>query len=477
MNKELQALTEQRHAESVRVRQAVLEAWNPTIERAEQFFSKETGKSWTPWMKQQIAQVLENSVLDSTTRGVRRVLSETTSGDGVDFLGVQLPIVMALLPSSVLSEVMVIQALERRTGSVFFANINAGQAKGSIAAGATLVSSKTGITNTAPYTQYPTEFVTNEGQGTGTSGTLAYTSVVRGSLLLVRGTEVMTDAGDGTLTSSESSGGTGTINYDTGEWTVTDWIGTGTILASYTYNFDKISNGVPEIDLGMSSEAITARDFPLRAKFSISAAIDFEKAHGQNLESLLSKWCGEYVKFAVDRYGIQLIVNAAEAGGATSPGTFSAVPGSGQEFVFRAYELNRYIEQGSNNITEATLRGQASYIIAGNNVATVIKALSDRGFKRAGDLNSGMITGPRVIGTLDGRTVIQDPLVNKNKYYLGWKGDEIVNASSVWCPYVPFYTTPTVTLSDLIAQKGFYSASGFKVVNSKLLCAADISGI
>jgi len=171
MNKEIQSLTEQRFAAGQAQRDAVLEAWTPTIDKASEFFTKETGKTISPWMRKQIAQVMENSVLDAKARGMHSIF-ETTVGTDISYLGVQLPIVMALLPSSVLPEIMVVQAMERRIAQVFFANINAGTTKGSITKGDPLVSSRTGMSNTTAVKQYPSEFVTNEPQGTSTSGTL-----------------------------------------------------------------------------------------------------------------------------------------------------------------------------------------------------------------------------------------------------------------------------------------------------------------
>jgi hypothetical protein len=80
------------------------------------------------------------------------------------------------------------------------------------------------------------------GSGTGSevnfSGTLAHYPVCVGSLEITDGTETFTDNGDGTLTGS--AGGTGTIDYDTGDWDVTfaspPASGTDNITADYNYS-------------------------------------------------------------------------------------------------------------------------------------------------------------------------------------------------------------------------------------------------
>jgi hypothetical protein len=52
------------------------------------------------------------------------------------------------------------------------------------------------------------------------------------------------------------------------------------------------SNGVPQVNINVASSVITAEDFPLRANFTLGAAIDLEKAHGLNLEDELVKYLG-----------------------------------------------------------------------------------------------------------------------------------------------------------------------------------------
>lgn len=179
-----------------------------------------------------------------------------------------------MLPSLALDVVATTQALDRRTGSIFYFDLETGTAKGtSVSSGETLISSKTGHTSTEAYRKYATASVDNESAGTSTSGTLHYASAVAGTLTLVRGTETFSDNGDGTLSSDYSEGGTGTINYATGEWAVTAWNGTGTIYASYWYNYDKATtDGVPEVNVSVTSESVKALDFPLRAKYSMNAA-------------------------------------------------------------------------------------------------------------------------------------------------------------------------------------------------------------
>jgi len=79
-----------------------------------------------------------------------------------------------------------------------------------------------------------------------------------------------------------------------------------------------------------------------------------------------------------------------------------------------------------------------------------------------------------VIGDLDGRPVVQNPFKAKNYYTLGFRGPSYLYAGFIYCPYIPLFTTPTLITSDLMAQKGFLSSAGFKVINAGLFCQGKI---
>ena len=71
----------------------------------------------------------------------------------------------------------------------------------------------------------------------GMSGTLDFYPFDSGTLVMTSGSHTYTDDGNGTL-ESDQSGYSGTIDYDTGAWTVTGWLGGGSgtkATAEYVY--------------------------------------------------------------------------------------------------------------------------------------------------------------------------------------------------------------------------------------------------
>lgn len=235
---------------------------------------------------------MENALLEGGVKSQSK-LFETTDSSAISFLGIQLPVIAALLPSLVLNKLAVTQALDRRSGAVFYLDVKYGQAKGAVTSASTMMSSTTGHSRTAAGRTYASVRVTGE-TITSTSGTLAYTPVTLGTVVLTNGTETFTDAvTPGTLVSSISGGHSGTVTTG-GVWTVTGWSGSGAQTATYKYDYQTMTGTtqVPEVNIGVSSSTVTAEDFPLRANFTLGAAIDLEKAHGLNLEDELVKYLG-----------------------------------------------------------------------------------------------------------------------------------------------------------------------------------------
>lgn len=479
----LQEVVKQRLEAIVEQRRRLVESWSPYINAVDAYLQKTEGRKTTELEKQNIAQCLENALVESGLRHRSKIFEagETTSSD-IAFLGVQLPVIAALLPSLVLNKIAIVQALDRRQGAVFYLDVQYGSDKGSLSEGGTLIGAKTGHANTLAARRYATELVYGETLGsagaTDYSGTLSYYPVKAGSVVITDGVETFTDDGNGNLVTDQSGGTDGTINYTTGAYSVSFKSATSTApYANYQYYYERATGGVPKVKIHLTSSTIAAMDFPLRAEYTLGAAIDLEKAHGLVLENEVVKYLGGEIKFEIDHYGIEQIVDAAEgADAATSFGTWTATPSNGQEWIWKRYELIDRIIYGSNNIFAKTLRAVATFIIAGNNAARVIRQL-DGHFKPIAGLQKLTPTGPVEIGELDGLTVIQDPFIDQNKLYLGYKGDNVLMAGFIYAPYIPLLATPTLLTADLKAQKGFLSAAGFKVINPGMYTYGQISGL
>ena len=429
--------------------------------------------------KDNLAQVLENAM--QYTMGSNGQILETTTAGNIAFLGIQLKVITALLPSLVLNDIANVQALDRRQGAVFYLDVKTGQAKGDLAINSTLIGAKTGHLDTTSAQQYAMSIVTNETVGAAGSTayalvTAAYKPIIAGTMVITDGVETFTDDGLGHLVTNLTAGSNGTIDYTTGIYSVTFHSTTTTApKASYQYNYELASNGVPQVNINLTAETLTAIDFKLKALYSLAAAMDLEKAHGLNLESEIIKFLGGEIKHEIDHYGVNLMYQASKGALAADPvGAWDASVGLGQEWVWKKYQFIDRIILGSNNIFAKTLRGVASFILCGNNVARVIRQLKPDFVE---DKIPAVPTGPHKIGTLNGLTVVQDPFLPTNEYTLGFKGDSYLYAGFLLAPYIPLLATPTLVTGDTIAQKGFMSSMAYKVINPGLFTFGSVSNL
>lgn len=474
-------LLESRMAASVAAQAKLTEAWAPII-NASEAYAKKSGKDLSAHHKHMIAQCCENALMAAGSAKKSR-LFETTDSSNIDFLGIQLPIIAALIPSTVLDKIAITQALDRRSGAIFYLDAQYAQAKGSISAASTMMSAKTGHNSTIGGRRYASVRVYHEtvsgGGSQAKTGTLAYLPYVVGSLTITDGTETFTDDGLGALVSDASGGVNGTISAG-GVWSVVFATTPGaSIYLDYKYNYEtKTTSAIPEVNFDLVAETVTAEDFPLMARYTLAAALDLEKAHGINLEDEVVKYLGGEVRFTMDHLGIDLINDASVATGcATSPGTFSATPSTGEPWIWKKYSFVDFVEKANQNIIAKTLRMQCTFLIVGNDGARIIRQLQPN-FKPAAGLEGITPTGPYELGSLDGRVVIHDPLITTSQVIFGWKGDSLIQGAFLFAPYIPLMTTPTlITATDLKAQKGFLSSAAYKVINNGAFCRGTISGL
>ncbi len=463
----------------------LVNAWKPFISAVDKYLQKTADREMNCHEKRNVAQCLENSVLDSGLKS-RAKLFEATTEDNISFLGVQLPVIAALLPSLVLNDVAVVQALDRRIGGVFYLDVKNASAKGRVAVDDNMLSATTGHATSKSGRRYAMAFVEKE-QISVTDSTVTGTVAYAPGLLQLDQLTIVDVSGNVVATSTSAgvisgTGVTGTITA-AGVYSITfSALGSVTHFINYFYQYDlpvdsnNDRDGVPQVDIAVRQETVTAIDFPLRSIYSLGASLDLQKAHGINLESEIVKYLGGEIKFTIDQYGLDLIDEAStSAGSATDPTDWDAQVQSGQEWLWKKHEIEDRFEEASNNIFTKTLRAVGTFIHAGNNVARVIRQLPQ--FKPVGGGSKAVPTGPMKIGELAGRTVIQNPFKSTNIYTMGYRGDQYLMAGFVYAPYIPLFATPTLITSDLMAQKGFLSAAGFKVINAGMFNEGEITNL
>lgn len=212
----------------------------------------------------------------------------------------------------VLNDIASVQALDRRTGSVFYMDVQYGSDKGNITSGDTMLSSLTGHNRTSNGRKYASTLIEGEAITGSEDGvvagtyTLAYAPGVDVTTSRRSSPEkaiVLKDA-DGTVYASDNNSFSGSATEHAGTLKTSANVEVGTVRADgvvtlsgaapssggyyidYSYQYDLPvddygnRDGVPEANIAMAQSVVTAIDFPIRSKYSLGAAIDVQKAHG-----------------------------------------------------------------------------------------------------------------------------------------------------------------------------------------------------
>lgn len=488
MGLDVRKLAESRKAELERRQKEAMLRWKPYIDIVEKF-KKEQGQELYEYQKANIAQCCDNLFDFFVLNRMNGMISEATTSDAIAFARQMLPTIPALLPSLVADHVSVVQAIDRPQAQVYFMNIKAATTKGEITAGDQLIGAKVGHASSEAARLYASDHVINELLATGDGKTLVFGPITVARKPIVAGTVKVThtqggvvitdgaDDGAGNITGTNIAAGT--VNYNTGVISITFTAapdnGTPILLSSYRFVVEKDTAGIGGLDLEVVSENVDAMVFPLKLNYTVFAAINLQKIHGMVLADEGMKFATQEIRFAIDQIVLKYALAAAQGlGGATTPGTFNATVGSGQEWVWRMHELKRYISKGSANIFAKTLRAAGNVIVAGINVFSIIEQLPE--FKSAAGIGTKPPAGPYVAGTLGSRLVICNPFFNANDYVILFRGDNYLFAGLIFAPYVPLYSTDPVTLADLTTQRGFMSQAAVKVINPGMFCYANITG-
>jgi len=344
---------------------------------------------------------------------------------------------------------------------VFYLDFTYGQSKGSINQGESVFSSVTGPSSNMFYSSEDIEGeVIGVGAATVFSAVASYLPVVPGSFKVTADTIEGVDNGSGTISGTGIS--SGTINYATGAIAITysNPVSAGVyVTIDYRTDFEARGENIGQIDINLTSSPVVARARALRGRWSLIAAQNLQSQFGLNADVEATTAIAETIKQEIDRE----IIRDLQVHALSGTITFSKTPPS-PELSFTEHKLNledKFVD-GSNLVFRATKRALTNWIVGGTDVTGIVQTLP--GF-RAESLPSG--SGVRRIGQYKQWAIYSDPFMTPGDYVMGYKGTSFFEAGYVYASYIPFVTTPTVTLDDLVSRKGMITQYGKKVVNGR----------
>lgn len=383
-----------------------------------------------------------------------------------------LPMVRAIFPNLILQDLVSVQPMDGPTSLIFWMKFLYGKTKGSAIAGQDMLENLV--------EDYASEQIDAEVLNTGTGGTSNYTGTLQwtpvqpGTLVIVAGAQTVTDDGNGNLI-GDTQAGNNTIDYTTGAYDVNFASNVGAavdIVAAYKFDMEANINQ-PEVDMTLVSKPIKAEPMTLIARWSEYAQQDLMKLHGESAEANLFKAQGAEIKAMIERRVIAQIIRNAKLTGST----WSSAPGTGisqldhyQSFVTRLIE-------NSNQIYGATKRAYGNWMVASLEVCNVVEALAATGrFVPDMDANPST-TGPHYIGRLDNRwAVYKDPLRASNTYVMGYRNtDNMYEVGCVYSPYILLFASPLVQREHFANARGLGSRYASDVVDGNFYLNGSIS--
>ena len=214
---------------------------------------------------------------------------------------------------------------------------------------------------------------------------------------------------------------------------------------------------IPEINVQMKSETISAKTRKLKAQWTPEFAQDLNAYHSLDAEAELTGMLSEYISLEIDLEILDMLIENAQTVANWSAQIGNQINAAGTAFVSNtagAYynqmswfqTLGIKLQAVSNKIHQLTLRGGANFLVCSPTVATILESIP--GF--AADTDGAADTmkyafGVQKIGALNSRyKVYKNPYMTENAILLGFRGNQFLECGAVYAPYVPLIMTPLV---------------------------------
>lgn len=251
------------------------------------------------------------------------------------------------------------------------------------------------------------------------------------------------------------------------------------VVFNPVFESDFSTDIIPEIDIKVSSVAVTADGRKLKAKWTPELAQDLNAYHNLDAEVELTQILSEQIAIDIDREILSQLLTGGT--GATmywsrKPGDFVKKltgVGTGGSFTGTVREWYETLVETcidvANTIHRKTLRGAANFMVVSPDVATILE--STVLYKPSLSLDpkeTQFSLGIEKVGSLNNRfTVYKDPYFPRNQILIGYKGSTFLETGFVYAPYVPLIVTPTIFApDDFTPRKGVMTRYAKKMVRS-----------
>jgi hypothetical protein len=251
---------------------------------------------------------------------------------------------------------------------------------------------------------------------------------------------------------------------------------------------------IPEINVKMQSQAITAKTKKLKAVWTPEFAQDLAAYQNIDAEAELTNVMSEYISMEIDLEILDMLIEDAAA----STEYWSAINNtvynpSSNAFAAAATSQAFYNTQGqwfqtlgtkiqkvSNKIHQLTLRGGANFLVTSPTVATILESIPGFASTNNGEADQMEYAfGVQKIGTVNGRyKVYKNPYMTENLILMGYRGTQFLETGAVFAPYIPLIMTPLVYDPDTFTpRKGLLTRYAKKMLRPEFYGKIYINGL
>jgi hypothetical protein len=251
---------------------------------------------------------------------------------------------------------------------------------------------------------------------------------------------------------------------------------------------------IPEINVKMQSQAITAKTKKLKAVWTPEFVQDLAAYQNIDAEAELTNIMSEYISMEIDLEILDMLIEDAAAGTEYwSVVNNTVITGSGAGAVPTTLASGYYNTQGqwfqtlgtkiqklSNRIHQLTLRGGANFIVTSPTVATVLESIPGFASTSNGEAEQMEYAfGVQKVGSVNGRyKVYKNPYLTENLILMGYKGSQFLETGAVFAPYIPMIMTPLVYDPDTFTpRKGLLTRYAKKMLRPEFYAKIYVNGL
>jgi hypothetical protein len=254
---------------------------------------------------------------------------------------------------------------------------------------------------------------------------------------------------------------------------------------------------IPEINIKMQSQAITAKTKKLKAVWTPEFAQDLNAYQNIDAEAELTNIMSEYISMEIDLEILDMLIEDAAAGTeywtVLNNGVYNPNNTNGFDFPTSTSQTGFYNTQGqwfatlgtkmqklSNKIHQLTLRGGANFLVCSPTVATILESIPGFAANSNGDASQmEYAMGVMKAGQINNRyTVYKNPYMTENTILMGFRGKQFLESGAVFAPYIPLIMTPLVyDPNTFTPRKGLMTRYAKKMLRPEFYGKIYVSGL